>query len=269
MVSVLEFHDYKAYLRKLENSDSVTRGFRTRLAEAASCQSAFISQVLNSSAHLSLEQGLGIAGFLRLSAQERKYFLWLIEYGRAGTVELRSFFETLLQREREAHLDIKKRVGPKIALTQESKAIYYSQWYYSAIHMAVTIPQLSTRRQLTAALELGPDVIENAVDFLISTGLVQEKQGRLTVGKTHIHLDREEPMIYNHHANWRMAALRAFSNPKPTSVHYSTVSSLSAKDAEDLRAKMITFIESYVAQVRPSQEEVLYSFNIDFFGLTK
>src|ERR1700733_4662067 len=107
--SVLEFNDYKGFIREIGKARSeLQRGFRTRLAEAAQCQSAFVSQVLNTSAHFSLEQGLRIARFLNLDKEESQFFILLLEENRAGTEDLRDFFSGQLDLLREKLLNISK-----------------------------------------------------------------------------------------------------------------------------------------------------------------
>src|SRR5690348_7678173 len=107
MKSVLEFEEYKEFLREIEASRSeLQRGFRSRLAEAAQCQNAFVSQVLNTSAHFSLEQGLRVAKFLSLGLEESQFFILLLEHNRAGTKELQGFFKLQLDSLREKLLNI-------------------------------------------------------------------------------------------------------------------------------------------------------------------
>src|SRR5580698_6182945 len=100
--SVLEFDDYKSFIKEIEGARSeLQRGFRTRLAEAAQCQSAFVSQVLNTGAHFSLEQGLRVAKFLNLDKEESQFFILLLEKNRAGTKDLEDFFSGQLDVLRE------------------------------------------------------------------------------------------------------------------------------------------------------------------------
>lgn len=266
--SIYAFDDYKAFLAYQEQfHNKFQRGFRSRLAEEVGCQNAFISQVLNAQGHFSLEQGLKVARFLELDPDERQYFLWLIEFGRAGSAELRTFFSNLLDELKEKKRDIKNRLQTPNEVPADHRAIYYSQWYFSAIHMAVTIPRLRRPGEIASALDLPLVTVKSALHFLISSGLVQEKAGLLQPGPSKLHLDKNSLQILNHHANWRVASIASLARPKTNDLHYSTVSSLSAKDVEILRARFYDWIEDYVATVNGSAEETLYSFNLDFFSL--
>ena len=91
--TVFQFDDYKKYLTHMEDlANRVQRGFKSGLAKAIGCQNAFVSQVFNTGAHLSLEQGFLVAEHLKLNTEERRHFLLLIEYNRASTKGLKDFF---------------------------------------------------------------------------------------------------------------------------------------------------------------------------------
>jgi uncharacterized protein (TIGR02147 family) len=265
---VFEFDDYKTFLSHLEQERAhFSRGFRSRLAEEIGCNNAFISQVLNTHAHFSLEQSISLCNYFKLSDEEERYFLFLVELARAGTPALREWFRTLLDEIRDKYLNIKGRVKQQTALSAEAQATYYSHWYYAAIHMIVTVPNIRTIRDISGALKLSSSIVEKVVAFLLSYDLLIEKNGEFLAGPSYLHLDRDSPNISKHHSNWRMVAINSLQNEKKTDVHYSTVSTLSKKDAETLRSKLVQEIQNYVQTVSQSKEETMYCFNLDFFKM--
>lgn len=271
MKSIFEFSEYKQFLGEVEASRaSIQRGFRSRLAEAIGCQAPFITQVLNSSAHFSLEQAIRCARFVGLNAGEERFFLLMIQHSRAGNRELTQFFENEMQIMRDEYLDISKRVKVDVVLGEEAKTQYYSHWYYSAIHVLVTIPKFRDIDSIAQALGLTRLQIQNALLFLTTHGLVEEKNGTFVPGSTQLHLGKKSPHVFQHHQNWRLKTLDTLgSDAYEQNLHYSTVSSLSEKDAEKIRAMMLQVIEDYVEKVKPSKEETLYAFTLDFFKLLK
>ena len=112
-------------------------------------------------------------------------------------------------------------------------------------------------------------VVSKILLFLLQTGIVKEEKGLLKPGLTDVHLNRESPLIQQHHTNWRIAAVQSLMNDSKTDVHYSTVSSLSREDAEKLRSEMVNLIARYVEVIKPSKEEVMFGFNLDFYNLVK
>jgi len=266
--NVFEFDDYKEYLAHLEKEKSYfSRGFRSRLAEEIECNNAFISQVLNTHANFSLEQSQKICGYFKLNPDEERYFLFLVEYARAGTKPLREHFKILLEELRDKYLNIKGRVKQQTVLSSEAQATYYSHWYYAAIHMLVTVPQFRTARDVAGALRLSESLVERVMSFLLSCGLLIEKNGTFITGPSYLHLDRESPNISKHHSNWRMVAIQSLENEEKNDIHYSTVSTLSKKDVEALRSKFTEEIQNYVQTVSQSKEETMYCFNLDFFKI--
>src|SRR6185437_2114301 len=95
--SVFDFRSYKEFLFWYVDGASKSRGARTQLAAHAGCQSAYISQVLNGAAHLSLEQAEKISRGIGQTSEEGTYFLLLIQHDRAGTPSLKSHFSNQIQ----------------------------------------------------------------------------------------------------------------------------------------------------------------------------
>lgn len=270
MKSVFDFSDYKRYLEHIEEArKSFERGFRSKLAEFIGCQSGYISHVLNGSAHFSLEQTLRITKFLEMSSSEQKYLLLLVEVARAGSPELRAHFEAEIKVAREAHLNIKDRVGDSQILTDKNQSIYYSSWHYLAVHVLVSLGGYDDAKSISEALKIPEELVGKILLFLIQNNIVVEAKGKLKPGLTQVHLNRESPLIRQHHTNWRIAAIQSLVNDTKTDIHYSTVSTLSRADAEKLRGEMVSLIEKYVATVAPSKEETMVGFNLDFYGLIK
>lgn len=270
MKSILEFDAYKVYLIALERSrQPIQRGFRSRVAEHLGCQNAFVSQVLNGSAHFSPDQGIRLAKFLKLGADETEYFMFMLESNRAGTKELKDYCSERMAEIRTKLLDISNRVEASNQLSDVIKDKYYSQWYYSAIYVLTSIPKYRTLDSLCEALDLSKSTVETAVLDLLSWGLLVEKNKTLHSVAAQLHLSQNSPNILRHHTNWRIQAIRFLDEVKDSDVHYSTVSSLSEVDALKLKSQIVEFIRNYTNTVSPSKEETAFAFGIDFYKLIK
>lgn len=231
----------------------------------------YISHILNGQAHLSLEQGYKTAAFLLLNERERKYLLLMIEASRAGTKELQEHFEKELNAFRDEciGLNIKERLGEARSLPETEQSTYYSSWHYLAVHVVSSLKDYNDYKSIAAVLHLPETVVSQVLLFLLQTGIVKEDKGKPKPGLTQVHLTRESPFIRQHHTNLRVAAIQSLMSDAKTDVHYSTVSTLSKDDAEKLRSEMFQFIENYVETIKPSKEEVMYGFNLDFFNFIK
>jgi uncharacterized protein (TIGR02147 family) len=270
MKSIFEFDDYKAFLIACEEQRaSFQRGFRTRLATELGCQNTYVTHVLNNNANFSLEQGMRVANFLGLEVSEKKYFLLLIEFYRAGTEELKKHFQEELGILREKNLVLQKHIKEAKTLSIEAQSIYYSHWMYAAIHMLSTLKTHRTLEAMMSSLKLPDEAIKSAILFLISVGLLIEKEDKFWPGPTNLHLGKDSHQIRQHHINWRIAAIESLVQIEKNDIHYSTLSTISKVDAEKIKARLVQEIQNYTQTVQKSNEETMYGFNLDFYCLLK
>ena len=267
--TVFDFKTYKGFLSDYTEKQAHSWGVKSKLAKAINCQSAYLSQIMSDRAELSLEQALKACQFFEFSEEEEKFFLLLVQKDRAGTVDLKKHFinqiETILNR----RLVLTERLGTKNILSDEDKTTYYSAWYYSAIHMAVSIPELQTKAMLSRHLNLKIEKLNQALDFLIQTGLVLQKGDRYLLGGSSIRLGNDSALIIRHHANWRLQATEALERESLTDLHYSGVFTLSMSDVTKIKDLMLEQLKSNLNVVKESKEEEIYVMNLDFFNLKK
>lgn len=263
--------DYKEYLnlRLDDPAQNGGRGSRSRMAEAIGCQTAYVAQVLRGTAHFNLEQGELINDFLSHTDEQGSFFLLLIQYQRAGIAKLKNRFHRQMLDIRDARMALKNRLGVKQSLKERDQVLYYSSWHYSAIHAIVSIPGFQTVDKIAAALSLEPKIVAEALEFLLQSGLLKETRKAsktlLEVGNTRIHLGNDSPLISKHHINWRLQGIRSVEKRRPEDLHYSSVFSISRKDALRIREGLIEHIKSVKAVIKDSPEEELHSFSLDLF----
>ncbi len=105
------------------------------------------------------------------------------------------------------------------------------------------------------------------LERLAEMSLVEKKGSRWVWKSGDLHLSKDSPWILNHHGNWRMQTLADLPLRKPESLHYSVVQSLSKKDLEDLRFRMVQWVEEFKKKSGPSEPEEVICFNLDLFKL--
>jgi uncharacterized protein (TIGR02147 family) len=265
-ISVFDFLDYKAYLQAwIDSKPGKGRGEKSRMAEHANFHVAYVSQVLQGPAHFSLEQAALVSDYLRHDVEEERFFLLLVQLGRAGNEKLRKHFEREIRQVQEKRLILKNRLSFKKRLTEEHQGVFYSAWYYVAIHVLLTIPKYRDRDSIARHLSLPSEKVAEALAFLTATGLVQEDRGQYIVGSVSAHLGEDSPMLAKHHANWRLRAIQSLDYPSPNRLHYSSVATASEKDIPKIRAILVRAIEEARAIIKPSPEERLFCYNLDLF----
>lgn len=266
-MDIFSFDDYKDYVKTALSSKG--HGVRLQLAQALNCQSAYITRVLNHDAHLSIEQALETSGFLHLNQEEEDYFLLLVQYSKAGTKKLKDFTRKKIKETREKRALLSNRINIKDELDEVTQAKYYSKWYYAAIHILVTVPSFRDKESIGTYLNIPISVVNEAVEFLLSVGLIALSKDGFVTGKSQVFLKGDSPFIVQHHENWRLRAIDNITTGTRNNVHFSSVYSLSKKDFEIIKEKLLSHIQEIRGIVKASPEEEVCILNVDFFGLNR
>lgn len=268
MENIYKFKSYKELL-KAYIASSPLRGVQTKLAQAAGCQTAYLSKVLQrgSKVQLTPDHIFGICEYMQLSSDETKYMHLLLEKERASQVRYKKKLEAEISETQEQILRLKKQLDNKTISTNTIvHEIYYSHWLYSALHIAVSIPSLQSISALSKYLGVSKKKINRCLEWLESQGFVQSKSSGVWVWKKgNIHLADDSPFIPVHHSNWRVRALQDFNQENQSSLHYSVVQSISRKDYEQLKFMMVEWIKMFQKVSSPSDPEELVNFNLDFY----
>jgi uncharacterized protein (TIGR02147 family) len=266
--SVFEFRDYKAYLEHVfSQMPSRGHGIRAQIAKKLRVQPAFVSQVLNSGAHFSLEQTEDLNQFLNHSEDESECFLLLVQLNRAGSVTLKQRIQKQMDHVSARRADLRSRVQIKRQLSAEEQAQYYSSWHFAAIHILVTIPQYRSVEAIAQYLNLSQARVKVVIEELMELGLLEKSGQEYFPGETLLYLNNEAALISKHHSNWRVRALEALDDLIPENVHFSVVVSVSRNDQKKLRDLIANTIEEFMKVVKSSPEEELNALNIDFFSM--
>ncbi|MEK7354841.1 MAG: TIGR02147 family protein [Bdellovibrionota bacterium] len=240
-------------------------GEAAKLARALSVHSTFVSQVMNGLKSFSDEQALAVCGFLNLNERETEFFLDLVKLDKAGTREYKRYIETKLEHMRSEANELVNRVAHEAVLSEEHRAIFYSDWIFSAVRLTTLLPGCATSEAIAIKRNLPLAKVKKVVDFLLESGLLKRSEGRLTVGPLSTHLESKSPWIKAHHSNWRQKALDDVSFDDQTSLHYSAPMTLSRADAEKIREILISAINEIDVLTEPSRSEELMCLNIDWF----
>lgn len=265
--AVYDFKDYRKFLIEALGGESKRTGQRGALAEHLGCQSAYLSQVLKGVANFNLEQAFKVNQFFGHDETASEYFLNLVQLERAGTRELKQYFQGKLDRIHAKRTEIKARVKKTRDISDADHAHYYSQWYISAIHVALSITSLQTVNDLCTYFHLEEATVRETLEFLTSRELAKFANHKYSIGPSHVHLPRDSAYIRNLHTNWRLQAVASLDRRRADDLHYSVVYSLSREDAAKIRKMILDTIEKNMEVVKPSKEEVLYCNSIDFFEL--
>jgi uncharacterized protein (TIGR02147 family) len=266
-IPLFEYESYTSYLTATLESGKRARGFKARLARHLGCHTSYISQVLGDRVHLSLEHSMRVSDFLKHSVDERRYFALLVQKGKAGTPELKAFYQTQIDELKSRRQPIRERIQVADQLNTEDRATYYSAWWYAAIHVLTAFDDIKTAEDIALRLRLNQQTVDHVLEFLVARGLVTHTPSGYRMGATRIHLGADSHLIARHHANWRLKAVEAQEQMNPRNLHYSAVIGISQKDALKLRSAMLDLIQNTEPVIRESKEEAPYVLLMDFFGV--
>lgn len=266
--TIYDYLNYKEFLnQKISSMPQKGRGIRLKLAQALSCQTAYISQVLNRETNFSLEQAVKVSQFFEFNKEESRFFLLLVQLERAGSHDLVVFLKNEIQDILTKRAEIETRVNITDSLDERNQHIYYSVWYYAAIHILLSIPEFQTPKKISEHLRLSLKKVYEVIDFLCETGLAKREGDRYFIGQTRIHLGKNTIQIRRHHTNWRNQAITSIDKNSPDDLHYSSVISMGKKDTVAIKEIMMKAIEECREVIRVSPEEQLQVMTIDFFKL--
>ena len=188
--SIFQKTNYRQYLRE-KLAQSGGRGLITKVAEAAQCQRSHLSRVLSEQLHLTMEQGFRVGRFFNMGRDEEAYFLKLIEYERSGDRDYGAKLKRELNEMRDAQQDLAKRTSEPSLQNTELETLYYSSWFWSAIHIIVSIPKFQKTAQIAMRLNLAPSFVESCLKKLEEFDLVQRAGDSWQISSGGLHLKKE------------------------------------------------------------------------------
>lgn len=256
--------DYRKYLKSwLEREKASRRNIKTQLAEHVGCKLSYLSQVLGERANFTLEQAVVINEFMGHTNFESRLFILLVERERAGSKKLEDHFKqqiTNLLKEQ----DIKKRFELTGQVPDETQQLYYSAWYFSAVHMLLATPDPNPQN-IAQRLNLPVEEVNRVIEVLLESGLVARKGNTYDFSQDRVYLGRDAVSIKHHHINWRSQALQSVEKNLPTDLHYSTVTVISRDDFERIKSVLMQAIDRSREITGPSKEEDVFALTIDWF----
>lgn len=265
-IRLFDYLDYKIFVSTWVSSrPQKGRGEYLKMAKAMNMHTTQVSQVFKGERELTPEQADALSDYLKLPHLEKRYFLDLVSYQRAGTQKLKSFYKKSLK-DLKAEADrLKNRLKVSKTLSESEKAIFYADSVYSEVHLLTTIKEMNSLDAIAKRIKKDPDYVEEILEFLIGTGLVKVGPKGLETGSTQTHVDAQSPHVLHHHRNWRLKALQKQSTRAPNDLFYTGQMTLSNQDFERCKEILRQSLEKIYKIIEPSPSENLFCLNFDFF----
>lgn len=263
---ICDYQDYKQFLKdKIASFPKAGHGVARKLSEHLGVNSVVISQVLSADKHFTIEQSLKVADFFFLKPAEKDYFVLMVSQERAGTHELKTYYQTKMNHIKNEVLSIKEHFAQARELTEPEKAQFYSNWYYSGIRLAVSLPDYRTVDSISERFQIPEEKVREILQFLLHVGLIEEKDGLFRAGSRFTMITRESPFVNNHRRNWRLKALENLTSPGADTVHMSAPFGLSKDNYEFVHREILAFVERISKEIQGGVAEELACLNVDWF----
>ncbi|MGE3609360.1 MAG: DUF4423 domain-containing protein [Bacteriovoracaceae bacterium] len=265
MLSIFDFSDYKSFLRNLMPSSGESRGLKSKLAQALGCQLSFVSLVLTQThTHFSPEHGKGVCEFFKLTEDETNFFMLLLSKQRAGSKTLENFYDSQIKKILQDREAIKSRIKGSGEISKEDQALYYSEWYFTALHMILRSENKIDLMKVSDALGVPYEKINKAIDFFIRTGIIKIKDNRYIVQDIRFHIDENSAWLNLHHRNWRQKAIQNLDHKRKDDLNYTVVTSISEEVAKKIKHLLLEAIQKSEPLIKEAPDQTVYNLNIDF-----
>jgi uncharacterized protein (TIGR02147 family) len=269
-MDIFSYSDYKVLVNDLLlTKPNQGRGQYKRISEHLNVSSVLVSQIFKGRKDISIEQGHKLCDYFNFIELEKKFFVTLISSNRAGTFELRKFYDKELSELRKQAKSIVNRVKHKNVLSEEDKATFYSDWKYSGMRLACDLAQIVNISDLSSLFKVDEESIKSILEFLMTKGLVKSNNGNLEIGPSSTHISKSSPMVKNHHRNWRLKALESLDNLDDNEIMYTAPMTTSKEVYQNLNKKILKLIDEFVDEASSADGEDLYYLNIDLRKMIK
>lgn len=267
-MSIFEHDNYRIFLKnRLKNLPKSGRGLKAKLAEYLNINSTLISQIFSGNKDFTIEQAKKVTEFFGFQKLESDYFIHLVQIERAGTEDLKKYFIEKRDLLKKESLKLSKRLNIDKGLTDLERSIFYSSKFFSSVHLYTSLGKGRSLDEIMKRFNLSKIRAMEIVSFLLSAGLILEKNGLYTMEEKSTHVEKGSPFLLNHHTNWRVTAIEKAEKITDDEMMYTGNFSLSKKDFLKIREELVASLQKVIKTVQDSPAEELANLNIDFFWM--
>lgn len=268
-MDIFKFDNYKEFIQKwVENQPSKGRGLYAKIADSLNISSVLVSQIFKGDKNLSLEHAYLLTEFLALTSDEKDYFILLVEYNKAGSQKLQNYFQQKIKTiQKKKSENLKEILAQDISLSENDKAIFYSNWLYSAVRLQTSIQGFETADKLAAQFQLPREQILEILRFLVDKNLCIKTPNGFQMGPQRTHLESTSPYIKARQVSWRVKAFEKMDKIDSSQFFYTAPMSISEEQFKKLRDRLTSVIKELTQDLINDEPERLACLNIDLFRL--
>jgi len=242
------------------------RGLLSALADHLGVHSTLLSLIFKGNSHLTSEQAILTAQFMNLNTLETEYFFTLVQQDRVSKPQARKYIENRLQELREQSENLKKSLEARSDLSEASYATFFSHWIYTWTFLQIAIQPGVSRSAFLKTTPVDLQLQESALQFLLDTGVLVEKDLQLHLGSRQIYVGRESVFLRNHLINWRTKSMEHIRDRNQNEdLYFSSPVAVSFEDRKVIAQKIRQFLQEFKSVTDPSESQIVCCLNIDWF----
>lgn len=266
--SVLNYTNYKDFLKFLLHSDSAPRGLQSQMAKHLNCQSSYIYQVLKGKGELTEDQAFLTTTFLNFSELETEYFLLLVRHSKAINKEMKKYIELELKKIKTKAEDLSTHSdATKPDKNEEAWRFYFSKPKFSFIHLLTGSTKYQTIETLSEKLNIDPKELLSDLKDLQKYGFVAFEDNRWVNKSPSIHFSNDSAHNLNLHLLRRSQALNAIiHSDRKEHLHFSNLFALDPKSYDLIRKQLSESIHKLQKKIHAGGSDELYVMCVDLFS---
>jgi uncharacterized protein (TIGR02147 family) len=245
------------------------RGEVNRLATFIGAHPTLVSQVLNGQRDFSSEQILRLGKYFGLPPEDIDYLMLLLQFERAGTNDLKKFYENKIEVAKKASIKIVNRLAEHRRLSEHERSIFYSSWIYMAVWLYTSVNAGQTIDSASQRFQISRAQVSEILTFLKNVGLCKEEEGIYQMQSQYLHLEFGSYFLNSHHTHWRLKSLERIENLTEDELMFTSPFSVSKKDFEKIREEIIQLIKSTSKIIKDSPAEDIACMNFELFWIRK
>lgn len=266
MLEIFKFSEYRLIIKYYIEKFKSARGYRAKLARAASCHPSFLSQVLQSHVHITPDQAANMCSFWAFDEKASEYFITLVLMERSSSQAFRSMLQRRANAVKRSYDNISERVSLE-TLEADRKLSYYSSWLMQAVHILLSLKEFQNPERLATKLNLSVNRITQIIDELKRLELIEKDPKGYTLLNRALHLEKSSPLFATYHSQWRQYAIMKIHENSSEAINYTATLTISKADYLLVKSEIYKLIENVTKLASTSKEEEACCLNIDFLAL--
>lgn len=262
--SIFQYNSYKTWLENIFLG-AENRGLMSQICRKIDCQRSYLSRVLNTKLQLTPDFAFKISAALHLTSEEQEYFLVLVDFERCSDMDYRQYLSKKLQKIKSEQNEVKEKIQRPSPSQSMDDVLYFSAWYWSAIHIWCSTPGKHTAESIAKKFFLDLTTTQTCLDSLTKIGFLEKHGSGYKYLSGAMHVDRKSILAHWNHSNWRNKALQDAQATPESSLHFTNLQTMTRNDYNKIRHLILDLIEKSEKIARPSEPEELVAICLDAF----